>query len=195
MAARGAAPVKHLGLIVEDESDVDVVGELIGKIASKRVAVRRIKAYGCGKMRAKCKAWAESLRAQGCTLLILVQDLDSANLRELEVELMAALTPCPISNFLIVIAVREIEAWLLADHDAITRGMGLKRRVSQQSNPEAIVNPKERLRNIVHERSSGLKFYVNTVHNKKIASYLTPSKLRRCASFVPFEDFIREHLC
>lgn len=186
--------MKHLGLIVEDRSDADVVQELARKIARRDFAVRAVLAGGCGKMQGKARAWAQDLRRNGCSLLVLIRDLDNRQLDELVTNLRAALDPCPIADHVIVIAVREIEAWLLADHDAVTIGLKLRRPLKKQSNPEAIENPKERLRDLIRERSRGSKIYLNTVDNVRIARSAHVANLRRCASFLPFERFIRRHL-
>jgi len=195
MAPGRVRQLKDLGLIVEDESDSDVLKALISKIAKKRYRVRRVKADGCGKMEAKAKRWAESLHLQGCSLLLLVRDLDHHDKESLQRSMTDALSPCPIRVHLVVIAVREIEAWLLADHEAITRGIGLHKPVGKQSNPEAIVDAKSRLKKVILERSLGTKRYLNTIDNAKIAKHAKLSQLRRCNSFLPFERFIRANLC
>jgi hypothetical protein len=108
--------------------------------------------------------------------------------------LRKALKPCPISLHLIVIQVHEIEAWLLADQDAIRRACGLPKRVSKVANPEAILRPKEYLRDVIRKNSNKKMTYVNTLHNLKIAKECSVKSLRRCASFIPLEKFIRQHL-
>jgi len=181
-------------LIAENQSDVDVAHELARKLAQKNFGIRRFLGYGCGRIHAKSRAWAEQLRRQGCSLLILICDLDRGRLADLSASLREALRPSPITRHVIVIPVREIEAWLLADHDAVTRALNLRHPMKRQANPEAIQNPKERLRDIVRERSNGRITYLNTVHNEKIARQAQTANLRRCASFAPFEWFIRTHL-
>jgi hypothetical protein len=192
---REDSTIKQLGLIVEDQSDADVLQEIARKIAKKNFAVKRILAYGCGKMQAKARAWAQQLQKKGCSLLVLACDLDNRQLAEVSRSLREALAPCPIGNYVVVIPVREIEAWLLADHDAVTNALALRRRLGRQSNPEAIIDPKSRLRRLVSERSAGAVIYLNTVHNAKIARHAQVENLRRCSSFLAFEDFVRKHLC
>jgi hypothetical protein len=100
---------KSIGIIAEDQSDVDVLTVLIGKIAKRPFSVRRIVGGGCGKIVGKCRAWAQNLQAQGCRYLLVVHDLDTRNIGDLRNQLEAALRPCPIGQHLIVIPVREIE--------------------------------------------------------------------------------------
>lgn len=125
---------------------------------------------------------------------MLVCDLDRQHLGQLKGSLQTALGSCPIPHHVIVIPVREIEAWLLADHEAITAALRLQRPVKRQSNTEAIANPKERLRDLILERSGGRVTYLNTIHNEKIARQVQIENLSRCSSFTPFKDFIQAHL-
>ena len=186
--------MKLVGIIAEDESDVDVVRELAQKLARRRFGIKRFLGHGCGRIHAKCLAWAQQLQRQNCSLLMLVCDLDRQHLGQLRTSLQSALGSCPIPRHVIVIPVREIEAWLLADHEAITAALRLRKPMRRLSNTEAIANPKERLRDIILERSNGRVTYLNTVHNKKIARQVQIKNLYRCSSFTPFKDFIQVHL-
>lgn len=185
---------KLLGIIAEDRSDVDVVYNLTQKITRRPFRIKPVLGHGCGKIRSKSQAWAENLRRYGCTLLIIITDLDRNDYAELSDSLRLALDPCPIQKNIIVIPVHEIEAWLLADHDAVSDALRLRKRMKKEPNPEAIVNPKERLRDIIDERSNSRTTYLNTVHNEKIARHVHINNLNRCRSFMPFRDFINLHL-
>jgi hypothetical protein len=125
-------------------------------------------------------------------LLILVHDLDSANSADLRKALRIALDPCPIETHIIVIPEKEIEAWLLADHEAIGKVMSIS--LGRVPNPEAIMKPKERLRDLVYTRSRHKIRYINSIHNKEIAEACSLANLRRCKSFRPLEEFLRTHL-
>jgi uncharacterized protein DUF4276 len=185
---------KAIGIIAEDDSDVAVIRELIGKITKTRYRVEEFAGGGSGKIVGKCFAWAQNLRDKGCTYLILVHDLDQARITDLRATLVAALNESPIRIHIIVIPVREIEAWLLADHEAITKVMKLKRPLGQVSNPEAIQNPKEYLERLVYTKSEHTRKYVNAIHNEQIAAACTASNLRRCQLFLPLQQFISEHI-
>ncbi|SRR5260370_5389988 len=186
--------MSRIGIIAEDNSDVDVIRSIVGKIARRKFGVDKFVGHGCGKLRSKCRAWSGNLRERGCTLLILVHDLDRANLGVLNASLAAALTPCPITLNIIVIPVREIEAWLLADHEAIRKAMNLSKAIGKIKNPEAITRPKEHLRDLVWVRSGHKSRYVNSIHNVKIAEACSIANLRRCASFKPLENFLSARL-
>jgi hypothetical protein len=186
--------VTLLGLIVEDQSDAEVVSELVRKVAARRFGIRHYVGHGCGRIHAKCSAWARILKMQGCSLLVIVADLDSRNLRDYSASLRQALAPSPIEPYTIVIPVREIESWLLADHDAITEALNLKKPVRKQANPEALLDPKKHFARLVSERSQKRVIYLNTVHNKKVAQKARISMLRRCRSFKLFEQFVQSNL-
>jgi hypothetical protein len=91
--------MKRIGLIAEDSSDVEVINELARKIAGvKRYTIRKFVGNGCGKIRGKCLQWAQALKDQSCSSVILLHDLDDKNLAELEGQLKVSFSPCPIKN-------------------------------------------------------------------------------------------------
>lgn len=102
---------KAIGVIAEDISDVEVVSLLLEKYVSKnQFAIRRFVGNGCGKLRNKCKTWAETLVKSGCEHVLVFHDLD----RQIEAELRATLEKkLPKEKFptaLIVISIEEMEA-------------------------------------------------------------------------------------
>jgi hypothetical protein len=182
---------KVIGVIAEDYSDVAVLKELIKKISLRRpFKVNRFVGNGCGKIKGKCHQWAHTLNRQGCESLILLQDLDTSIVGRLTQELEDALRPCPISNYIVVIPVREIESWLLCDPYAIKQALNLQFLPKEVSNPEAILNPKTKMRDIVRVASKKTIWYLNTAHNHRIAAEARLEKLRKCQSFRPLEQFL-----
>src|SRR5712671_6506045 len=125
-----------IGIIAEDQSDVAVTAELISKLIPRnRFSIRSFVGHGCGKIRAKCREWANQLRSRGCQALILVHDLDLCSLTKLRKALDTAITPCPITPHVIVIPIQEIEAWLLCDPHALRRVFSLKKAPSLPRHP------------------------------------------------------------
>ena len=180
---------KSIGVIAEDISDVEVVSLLLEKYVSKnQFAIRRFVGNGCGKLRNKCKTWAETLVKSGCEHVLVFHDLD----RQIEAELRATLEKkLPKEKFpttLIVIPVEEMEAWLLSDEDALRSVFSLKATPKPYPNCELIQSPKEEIGRLIW--TSARKRYLNTVHNQRIAEKASLAKLRRCASFLPFDQYI-----
>src|SRR5690349_20206340 len=117
---------KLIGLIAEDNSDVNSLRILIHRIAgNSKIGVRSFVGNGCGLLRRKCKSWAAQLKDKGCSILILVHDLDRNDFADLLNQLRIAIAPCPIGDYLICIPIEELEAWLLSDSLAIKNTMNL----------------------------------------------------------------------
>lgn len=182
--------VIRLGIIAEDSSDVEVVATILHKIAPRKTfAVKRFVGNGCGKLHSKCRAWAEQLASSGCTVLLLVHDLDRKVLKSLRGSLERALNPSPVAKHLIVIPVEEIEAWLLADPVAVKEVFKLKKAPNIPPKTENISDPKGKLTEIVWFGSGKSRRYINAIHNTKIAERVSVAALRKCASFRPLFDF------
>lgn len=180
-----------VGLIAEDISDIEVVDEIIKKIQPQiKYSIKYFIGHGCGKIRGKCFQWAGFLKAKGCSTLIVVHDLDQNELKGLNTKLSQALANCSISKNVIVIPIREIEAWLISDSLAIQTAMKLREKIPVIPNPEELIDPKKKLGEIIYLRSGKTKRYINSAHNRKIAAELDLDNVRRCASFLPLEKFI-----
>ncbi len=55
----------HIGVIAEDNSDVEVVRELIKKIVpDKKFSINSFVGHGCGKIQGKCFQWAGALKTK-----------------------------------------------------------------------------------------------------------------------------------
>ncbi|MEX5280727.1 DUF4276 family protein [Nitrospira tepida] len=183
---------RSLGLIAEDHSDVKVIRALIPRITGGRhCKVKPFVGHGCGKIRGKCRQWAINLRSRGCTSLVVVHDLDNKSATDLENELREALNPSPISRHAIVVPVQMIESWLLSDAIAIQKVFNLPSPPNSIPNPEALFDPKSKLEELVYISSGKRKRYINTIHNELIAAEANLERLRKCASFLPLEEFIR----
>jgi len=185
----------RVGIIAEDNSDVDAAKIIIHRIAkSDNVGVKKFVGQGCGRIKRKCGAWASILKTKGCHYLILIHDLDRNDLDDLRLKIEEAVSPCPIEPYLICIPIEEMEAWWLADPKAIRTALKLDKIPKVKGNPQHIASPKEHIGVLVRKCSKNKKVYLNTKHNAKIAAYLDFSKAMRCDSFVPFFDFVTEHI-
>lgn len=178
-----------LGVIAEDKSDVEVVSAILEKYAPKNdFVVKKFVGNGCGRLRNKCRTWTETLLKGGCAHVLIFHDLD----RNEEAKLFKALRDkVPVREFpnsLIVIPIEEMEAWLLADEDAISKAFSLKQSLKRVPDPENVQSPKEEIGHIVW--SAAKKRYVNTVHNVKIASVASRDNFMRCSSYAKLDEYL-----
>jgi hypothetical protein len=183
-----------LGVIAEDHSDVDVVEVLTRKITPAPLTVRRAIARGSGRLQKKALEWARVLHGRGCTHLMLVRDSDHHSVADLTARLTQALEGSPIARRVVVIPVRTIEAWLLADHAAVNTALKLRPPLSKQANPQSLPRPKEHLGALIEQRTALHIHYTHTIHNVRIARHADVAQLRRCESFHGFEAFVRAEL-
>lgn len=182
-----------LGVLAEDASDIDVLRAVLPKVAPRKsFGIRSFHGRGCAKIRSKCRRWATVLADSGCSVLILMHDSDGNNVAKIIRVIEASLRPCPISIYLIIIPIEEVEAWLLTDPAAIKATFSLKSNFRCPANPERIHDPKEYLRELVWKASGKTKDYINTVHNKRIAERLTLNSLRKCSAFLRLQAFWEE---
>jgi hypothetical protein len=179
-----------LGVLAEDDSDVAVLRQLLRKISpSKRFGTNKFVARGCGKLQNKCRSWAAVLAIKGCSVLIVLHDADGRDSNRLKALIQATLDPCPITPYVIVIPVEEIEAWLLSDPKALKTTFNLQKLPACPGNPGRIRDPKEYLRDLIWKTSNKSKRYVNTIHNTRIAQHVSVSALRKCKAFLPLQAF------
>jgi hypothetical protein len=178
----------NIGIIAEDDSDVEVMKELtLTTLKPHHVGFKKFVGDGCGKVRRKSKAWAQNLVQQGCQWIAVVHDLDTNDEAELRALLNAAIASAKARASVVLIPKREIEAWLLYDGNAIAAAFREVKRPKLPGDPESIADPKKRLRDLVW--AAYRKDYLNTVHNSKIAKNIDLSLLQRCGSFVSYPAF------
>jgi Domain of unknown function (DUF4276) len=177
-----------MGIIAEDDSDVAVVREFtLALVRPRRLGFRRFVGDGCGKLRRKCRAWAENLVQQGCPWIAVVHDLDINDEKTLRIELTGAIAHSGAQASVVLIPKREIEAWLLYDAAAIAAAFRERGHARLPGNPESISDPKRHLRDLVWKKYR--KEYLNTVHNVLIAKRINLKLLRSSQSFAPHVAF------
>lgn len=178
-----------IGVIAEEQNDIDVLYELTCKIIDHhKFTFKKFIGHGCGKLRRKCGAWSKDLVRRGCDCLVVLHDLDRNNEAALKKELHQQIASAGASNCLILIPIREIESWLLCDPNALQRAFNMPIAPKTPTSPEVIEDPKKALRDIVWRECN--KHYLNTVHNKRIASHIKIETLAKCPSFLPYPEYI-----
>lgn len=179
-----------LGIIAEDDSDVGVISQLTRRMVHPRkIGFKRFVGNGCGKIMRKCHAWAEILVRQGCLWVVVVHDCDWNEEKALRQKLEAAVNGVNARASIVLIPVREIEAWLLFDPMAIASTFRGGKKPHLPGDPESLQNPKKTLGEIV--RKTYQKQYLNTIHNEIIAKNLNPKFLNKARSFELYPPFVR----
>lgn len=179
-----------IGIIAEDQSDVDVVVALAAKLVDRRkFAPKTYLGNGCGKLRRKCGSWAMDFSRKDGRYMVAVHDLDEYNENELRTFLMTAMKPAGLHVRAVVIPKRTIEAWLLYDPSALKEVFGLRKAPKVGGDPEQFTKPESQLKRIA--RSNG-RTYHNVIDNKKIAAKLDICRLVSSASFAHIPKFLRD---
>jgi hypothetical protein len=182
---------KRVGLIAEDESDISAIKEILKNITGKQnIGFKHFIGRGCGKIRRKADDWARQLKLRGCTVLILIHDLDRNRHSELHKLLCDKLQPFTINSTLICIPIEEMEAWFLADEKGIKSALNLPRTPKVYHNPEKVKSPKEILGQEIEKASGNTLVYMNTKHNAIIAKAIDIKKVKsKCLSFIELYEF------
>lgn len=188
--------MSRIGVMGEDATDVETLVVLLRRIVPGSVGVKT-KAPpsgrgGCAKLVRSAPTYMKELWASGCTLAILLHDLDldSAN-NELkdEKKLRAHLSALPVPaglELVICIPVEEIEAWFWSDQAVLDR-VGIRAKAS--SSPHLIKKPKEQLRDLSLRTHHKVKYA--TTQNPKLAEDLN---LEVCAQRCPAFASLREQV-
>ncbi len=94
---------------------------------------------GSGYLRSRMDSWQQMAQHQ---VILILTDLDqiSCPLTLRQTWLRKA---SPHANLFLRIAVREVESWVLADHEAITQLIGIKAKLPTQ--PDELPDPKRHL--------------------------------------------------
>jgi hypothetical protein len=128
-----------LAIATEDELSEAVALRLVADVEPALQVTQTLRRNGFGYLRAKMASWCELAHHQP---VFLLTDLDQVVCPvELLGQWRGALT-LP-SDLLMRVAVREVEAWLLADHEAMRGLFGERGRLPIE--PDQLPDPKARL--------------------------------------------------
>ena len=190
MAALTRKAVK-IDVIAEEVNDVDVLYEFTCKIIKENnFSFLKFVGHGCGKLRRKCGVWARNLIERGCSYVVVVHDLDNRDEKQLRKTLEAEIDDVNLDCTVILIPIEEIESWLLSDPGALKTVFNMHKLPLVPKSPEKVSSPKKILGKLVRANSKAQ--YLNTVHNRRIASKISIRKLRRCPSFSDYPKFLTD---
>ncbi|EDN72911.1 hypothetical protein BGS_0398 [Beggiatoa sp. SS] len=185
------------GVLGEDKSDVATLKVLIQRLAREENVSIKTKGYnGCGEMLTKGGKQLKLFAKLGCNRFIVCYDADDDERENRYQEVVkriikkSGLTGLKTEEIIcIVIPVQEIEAWILADIEAVTH-IFQNWHPKPISNPESIDSPKEYLEKISRDSKKRLR-YNHATHNEKVAQYLDLEKVfKKCPSFNPLKELV-----
>lgn len=178
-----------IGLIAEDYSDIGVLKELAAKkLRPHKVGFKRFIGKGCGKLRRKCRVWAQNLIRQGCSWVVLAHDLGDCEEKKMRRELEQDISVVSEKARVVLIPVREIESWLLHDPNALVKAFKGRKKPKLPGLPESLSDPKKELEVIIRKNFD--KEYLNTVHNVIIAKHIDLNRLHKATSYLPYPFFL-----
>jgi hypothetical protein len=154
----------------------------------RNIGFKRFVGNGCGKLRRKCRAWAENLVRQGCPWIVVVHDLDQYDENKLRAELNHAIADVRARATVVLIPSRMIESWLLYDGEAIAKAFNERKKPRLPHDPESLPDPKDYLEKLVSKEYD--KQYLNTKHNELIARHVNIDLLNKSRSFAPHRPFV-----
>ena len=182
------------GLVVEGIYDEAVLKELIKKCAPSEVEViPRV----CGSREKLLKMFPTLLDDfQGITKTgtniekaLVIRDADNKNPEHLIARMNSKISNRSYSSYSfhvkLLVVVQKLEAWLLADENALSAVTG--RRVARVQNPENLSDPKERLRRVLSEARI---YYTDEIARKIAASAKVAIIESRCPSFKKFREAV-----
>lgn len=129
----------NVSLVTEDELSEAIGTRLLKDFLSFPASIQPLRKGGFGYIRSKMKNWCQLSHIHP---VLIITDLDRSQCPfSLKKEWIGTATP---SNDLIFrVAVKEIESWLLADHDTIQMMLGNKGQLPNQ--PDELNDPKQYL--------------------------------------------------
>lgn len=128
-----------VALATEDELSETIGIRILSEIYPPIHASLLLRKGGSGYLRSKMDSWCQLSQHRP---VFLLTDLDNKECPSLLIDNWFGQKHRP-ENLLLRVAVREVESWLLADHEAIRFLIGSRGRLPQ--NPDALENPKQSL--------------------------------------------------
>ncbi|HEY7426555.1 MAG TPA: DUF4276 family protein [Gemmataceae bacterium] len=184
------------GLIAEDPSDIETLKVLIRRLLRNSTLRIEGKGYdGCGEMLRKGASQLRLLADLGCSRFIVCYDSDGDPPAERRREAIAKIikpSGLKTTSCLVLVPVQEIEAFILADIQAVTQIIP-SWKPEPILNPEQIRSPKEHLEKLSRDSKQRPR-YAHATHNPQAAKYLDLEQVRqKCPSFRALIKFVVDH--
>lgn len=128
-----------IALATEDRLSEAVGLRLLREASQRFVADPLLRKGGAGYLKSKMNNWQEIAVRRP---VLLLTDLDRTSCAPALVANWCGATKLP-KNLLLRVAVREVESWILADHEGFAAWSGVKKRIV--GNPDELPDPKRAL--------------------------------------------------
>jgi Domain of unknown function (DUF4276) len=183
------------GIIGEDNSDAQTLKVIVRRLAQNANLTIKAQGFdGCSEMLRKGASRLRLFSDLGLQRFIVCYDSDGHDHRERREEVMRRIVrpsglpqPCCV-----LIPIEEIEAWILADIQAVSKVFSSWNPDPIRQNPESIPNPKEYLENL-SKQTNKKPVYSHATYNQRVAEHLNLELVhQRCSSFRPLRDFVRQ---
>ncbi len=144
---------QYVQLAVEGDLDERIMRKIIADSSCPFVVHACYGKQGKGFLRKRILQYARATE-KGATPFIVLTDLD---MQECAPILVSDWLPHSFKRLLLRVAVREVEAWLMADRNNLARFLRISRSVIPE-NPEGVENPKQALINCARcSRTRGIR--------------------------------------
>ena len=137
--------MRAIALATEDELSEAIGLRLIAESPFREANVLRLRRNGSGYLKSKVDSWRQ---LAGQQVVLLLTDLDQIDCPVALRNEWLGTRPVP-DRLLLRIAVREIESWVLADHDAMRELVGDRGKLPPA--PDELGDPKAFLLNMVRK--------------------------------------------
>ena len=128
-----------IALATEDEVSEAIALRLISEVQQPHEVTHKLRRGGFGYLRSRMDSWCQMAEHQ---VMVVLTDLDHANCLVEFRDQWLANRPLPAS-LVFRIAVREVESWALADHQAMRELVGKKGVLP--TSPDELSDPKQAL--------------------------------------------------
>jgi hypothetical protein len=179
-------------ILGEDYSDVDTLKVILRRLRGDPHLPIRGKGYsGSGELLQKGCNQLLAFAELGCRHFVVCHDADGADPAPHHAQVAARIVkPAGVADrCCIVIPVQELEAWLLADIEAVSNLFDWQPHPI--ANPENVPSPKEHLEKL-SRISKHRSRYNHAKDNPRLAEHIDLAKVsKKCRSFHPLEKFVQ----
>lgn len=140
-----------VALATEDALSETIGQRLLGELGPKMEASQLLRKGGSGYLRSRMRSWCQMASHQP---VIVMTDLDLLACPAVLLDDWFITLPRP-PNLLLLVAVRESESWLLADHEAMRKLIGSRGVFPPR--PDEITDPKQLLLQLAERAPRNVK--------------------------------------